>query len=286
MLAVMGCCAIPAGAQQPGQKTFSSAMEASRALVEAVKADDQPELLKILGPGAKRIVSSGDAAEDKADRAEFLRKYQEMHRLVNEPDGMTTIYIGAENWPMPIPLAGKNGVWYFDTPAGEHEILYRRIGKNELAVIQLCHELVDAQKEYYAKPHDGDSARRYAQKIFSDPNKHNGLYWKSGSGEGESPIGPMVAAAASEISTGDATHKSEPFQGYYFRLLAGPPMGEGNSHGFAFIAYPAEYRSSGVMTFVVDQDGVVYEKDLGRRTAEIEKAIVPFNRDATWHKAE
>jgi hypothetical protein len=283
LVAGAGCCAISASAQQPGQRTFSSAMEASKKLVEAMKADDQPELLKILGPDAKAILSSGDQAEDKGDRDDFIQKYQKMHRLVNEPDGMTTLYIGPENWPMPIPLAKKNGTWYFDTPAGKNEILYRRIGKNELSVIQLCHELVDAQREYYAQPHDGDAGRHYAQKVFSDSDKHNGLYWKPASGEGDSPIGPLVAAAAGD----GAVQKREPFQGYYFRLLSGPPAKtKGNAQGFVFLAYPAEYRASGVMSFLVDQDGIVYEKDFGPRTAEIANAIALTNRDATWHQVE
>jgi hypothetical protein len=283
LAAGMGWSAIPAAAQQPGQKTFSSATEASKSLVEALKAGDQPALLNILGPDSKNILSSGDAAEDKNERADFVQKYQQMHRLVNEPDGKTTLYIGAENWPTPIPLVQKNGAWYFDTSAGKQEILYRRIGKNELAVIQLCHELVDAQKEYYAKPHDGDSGKHYAEKFYSDPNKHNGLYWKPVSGEGDSPIGPLVASAA---DTSQADRKPQPFMGYYFRLLTGKEANaSGDSQGFAFVAYPDQYRSSGVMTFIVNQDGIVYEKDLGRRTAEIAKTIVQDNRDATWRKA-
>jgi hypothetical protein len=287
LAAGIGWCAIPAAAQQPGQKTFSSAAEASRSLVDALKADDQPALLNVLGADAKSILSSGDAVEDKNDRNDFIQKYQQMHRLVNEPDGKTTLYIGAENWPTPIPLAEQNGAWYFDTATGKREILYRRIGKNELAVIQLCRELVDAQKEYYAKPHDGDSSGHYAAKFYSDPNKHNGLYWKPVSGEGDSPIGPLVASAAADGSPNGADRKLQPFQGYYFRVLTGKEANaSGDSEGFAFLAFPAEYRSSGVMTFIVNQGGIVYEKDFGRRTAEIVKTIAQYNRDATWRKAD
>jgi hypothetical protein len=275
----IGLYPILAAAQQPAQKTFSSAGEASRSLIEALKTSDQAALLNILGPDAKSIVSSGDDAEDKKDRDDFVQKYQEMHRLVSEPDGMTTLYIGAVNWPTPIPLAQKNGAWYFDTSAGKREILYRRIGKNELAVIQLCHELVDAEKEYYGAPHDGDSGGHYAAKFYSDPNKHNGLYWKAVSGQTESPIGPLVAAAADESSTHEGDRKPQPFMGYYFRPLT-------VTQGFAFLAYPAEYRASGVMTFIVNQNGIVYEKDLGRNTAETVKTITQYNRDATWRKAD
>jgi hypothetical protein len=283
--------AFPATAQQSGQKTFSSTMEASKSLIAALKADDQPALLKILGPAAKDIISSGDPIEDKSNRAEFVEKYQQMHRLVIEPDGTTTLYIGAENWPTPIPLARKGNAWYFDTPAGKEEILYRRIGRNELSTIQVCHELVDAENEYHAQAHDGGSGE-YAQKLASDPGKHDGLYWQASAGESESPIGPLIA----EASMGSANdQKREPFNGYYFRVLKeenGPNgaqsfISDGKmTKGFAFVAYPAEYRSTGVMTFIVDQDGVVYEKDLGKRTPEIAGTLNAYLRDATWHKAE
>ncbi|HXM66499.1 MAG TPA: DUF2950 domain-containing protein [Candidatus Acidoferrum sp.] len=277
---------------QAGQETFSSAAEASHALVKAIRANDQAALLKVLGPNAKEIISSGDDAEDKQDRDEFVQKFRRMHRLVIEPDGSTTLYIGAENWPTPIPLMHKGDAWYFDTQAGKQEILYRRVGKNELAAIQVCRELVDAEKEYHAKAHDGD-APQYAQKLFSDPGKHNGLYWEESGGEGASPIGPLVAAAGTE---GSGEQKLEPFQGYYFQILKGEGgKGRGEhsyiedgkmTRGFAFVAYPAEYRSSGVMTFVVNQDGIVYEKDLGPRTAEIAKKLSRYDRDSSWRKAD
>lgn len=286
-------CSMSVTAQQPGQETFSSCAKASEALVVALKADDQAALLKILGPAGKDIVSSGDPQEDKDNRAEFVQRYERMHRLVLEPNGETTLYIGAENWPTPIPLLRKGNAWYFDTAAGKQEILYRRVGRNEMAVIQVCHELVDAQKEYYGQPHDGDSDHQYAGKFTSDPGKHNGLYWEVSAGETESPIGPLVAQAS---AMGNSTeHNPEPFHGYYFRILKGQKSSGGTrsyvkngkmTGGFAFIAYPAQYRSSGVMTFVVDQDGIVYEKDLGKRTEEIAKSLTMYSRDATWRKAD
>ena len=283
--------------ERSGQQTFSSAADASQALFTALQNDDQPALLKMLGPRAKDIVSSGDETEDKNDREQFVQKYQQMHRLVREPNGTTTLYVGAENWPTPIPLMHSANGWYFDTAAGKQEILYRRVGKNELAVIVVCHELVDAEKEYYGQPHDGGSDRQYAQKFFSDPDKHDGLYWKTASGDTDSPIGPLVAAAATEGYTRDANQESQPFQGYYFRVLKAQganATGGARSYvvdgkmtgGFAFIAYPAEYRSSGVMTFIVDQDGIVYEKDLGPKTAEMAKSLTRYDRDATWRKAD
>jgi hypothetical protein len=191
----------------------------------------------------------------------------------------------------------KGSSWYFDTAAGKQEILYRRIGKNELAVIQVCRELVDAENEYYSKPHDGDSGKQYAQKFFSDPDKHNGLYWKASAGEGESPIGPLVASAAAEGYVRDPDQTQQPFHGYYFRVLTGQRTsapGVARSYlvngkmtgGFAFVAYPAEYRSSGVMTFIVDKDGIVYEKDLGRNTAAIAKSLAQYDREASWRKSD
>ena len=286
-----------AAAQQSGQKTFSTAEEASSALVEALQKWDHPALLNILGADGKDILSSGDAVEDKEGREQFIQKYQQMHRLVIEPDGKTTLYIGAENWPTPIPLVHKGDAWYFDTPVGKQEILYRRVGRNELAVIQVCRELADAEKEYYPQPHDGDSANQYAQKLISDPGKHNGLYWNPSPGESESPIGPLMAAAATEGYAADASRKTEPFHGYYFRVLTRQGVNAAHAErsyivdgkmtrGFAFLAYPAEYRVSGVMTFIVDQDGVVYEKDLGRHTAQLAKDITRYGRDATWRKAD
>lgn len=289
---VMALAPASAAAQQSGQETFASAGKASHALVAALKADDESTLLKILGPDAKEVVSSGDPAEDKDNRAEFVKKYEQMHRLVTEPNGETTLYIGAENWPTPIPLVHKGNAWYFDTPAGKQEILYRRVGRNELAVIQVCHELVDAQKQYYGQAHDGNSTHVYAEKFRSDPGKQNGLYWEVSAGETESPIGPLVAEAS---AMGLSDRKPQPFHGYYFRILTGKKGAGGTKSyiqdgkmigGFAFLAYPAEYRNSGVMTFIVDQHGVVYEKDLGKRTPAVARTLSAYSHDASWHQAD
>jgi hypothetical protein len=292
-LAILGvgaaCFATPAPAQQAGQKTFPFATDAARTLVQALQDNDQSALLNILGPDSKDIISSGDEVEDKNERDAFVKKYHEMNRIVTEPDGKTTLYIGPENWPTPIPLAQKGGQWYFNTDAGRKEILYRRIGKNELAVIQVCLELVDAQKEYYAQQHDGNSGHQYAHKISSDPGKHDGLYWPMSAGDKESPIGPLVASAEAEGYTKDPDHKPQPFQGYYFRMLKTARTGAsggGTAHGFAFEAYPAEYRASGVMTFLVDQSGIVYEKDLGAHTGTVAVTLTSTNRDASWRKAD
>jgi Protein of unknown function (DUF2950) len=279
-------------AQQTGQKTFSSPEDASHALVTAAQGNDEKTMLDILGPDGKQIVSSGDETEDASSRANFVEKYQEMHRLVKEPDGTTTLYIGAENWPTPIPLVNKGNSWYFDTEAGKKEILYRRIGQNEISSIRVCQELVESQKEYYSAQHD-----EYAEKIFSDEGQHNGLYWKVADGAPESPIGPLVAAAVAEgysKSQGDAP---TPYQGYYFHILTrqgknGPSGAKSYvvngkmTGGFAFVAYPAEYRSSGVMTFIVNQDGVVYEKDLGKKTDVVAKNMKEYNPNSGWRESD
>jgi hypothetical protein len=279
-------------AQQAGQKTFSSAEDASKALASAAQNNDEKAMLDILGPDGKEIISSGDAIEDAHARANFAEKYQQMHRLMKEPDGMTTLYIGAENWPSPIPLVHKGNSWYFDTDAGKKEILYRRVGRNEMSAIRICQELVAAQKEYYASQHD-----EYAQKIFSDSGQHNGLYWKAAESEPQSPIGPLVAAAVAEGYKKGEGQPTTPYRGYFFRVLArqGKNAAGGSKKyvvngkmtaGFAFLAFPAEYRSSGVMTFIVGEDGVVYEKDLGAKTEIVAKAMKEYNPGVGWKKSE
>jgi hypothetical protein len=287
-----GGLATRAMAQQPGQKTFPSPDDASNALVTAAQNNDEKAMLEILGPAEKQIVSSGDETEDAESRANFVQKYQEMHRLVKEPDGTVVLYIGAANWPTPIPLVNKGDSWYFDTEAGKKEILYRRVGRNEISTIGVCQELVAAEKEYRSAQHTA-----YAQKIFSDEGQHNGLYWKVAEGEPQSPIGPLVASAVAEGYAKTQDGAPTPYHGYYYHILTrqgknGP--GGAKSYivdgkmtaGFAFVAYPAEYRSSGVMTFIVSEDGVVYQKDLGRKTDVLAKAMKEYNPNSTWKKAE
>jgi hypothetical protein len=280
-------------AQQSGQKTYSSAEDAAQALFSATKSDDKQAMLAVLGPNAHKIVSSGDDVEDQATRSNFATKFEEMHRLVTEPDGTTTLYIGAENWPTPIPLVQKNGVWYFDTDAARREIVYRRIGENEMSAIRVCEELAKAQKEYYAKQNNV-----YAAKFVSDEGTHNGLYWLGANNEYDSPIGPLVAnAGSSEGTAANLKTGPVPFRGYFFRILdrqgKDAPGGamdymEGGklTKGFAFVAYPAVYKDSGVMTFIVSSDGVVYEKNLGKHTEAEAKAMREFNPDSTWTKTD
>ena len=287
-----GCFPSRSMGQQHGQKTFSSAEEASDALVAATRGNDEKAMLEILGSDGKQIISSGDEAEDAQNRANFAQKYQEMHRLVKEPDGTTTLYIGAENWPTPIPLVNKGNIWYFDTEAGKQEILYRRVGLNELSAIRICQELVAAQKEYYSAQHN-----EYAQKIFSDEEQRNGLYWKAADGEPQSPIGPLVAWAVAVEDAKSRDAAPVPYRGYFYHILTAQGKnapGSAKSYivngkmteGFAFVAYPAEYRSSGVMTFIVGPDGVVYQKDLGPKTEVLVKSMKEYNPDSSWEKAE
>jgi hypothetical protein len=289
---LLGCLPAAGLAQPPGQRTFSSAEQASNALVAAMQSNDEKSLQEFLGPDASQIISSGDEAEDAHARANFVQRYLEMHRLVNEPDGTTILYIGARNWPTPIPLVHHANVWYFDTEAGKSEILYRRIGRNEMSSIRVCRELAAAELEYHDAQHS-----EYAQAIFSDEGQHNGLYWKVAAGEPPSPIGPLVAHAVArgyDLGRGGAP---TPYRGYYFHILTmqGKNAPGGAKHyivdvkmtaGFAFVAYPAEYRSSGVMTFIVGSDGVVYQKDLGKTTDAIAASMKQYDPDSTWRRAD
>jgi hypothetical protein len=287
-----GCLVTRAVAQQAGQKTFSSPEDASKALFMAAKDNNEKTMLEILGPGGKQIVSSGNETEDSESRADFALRYEEMHRLVQEPDGSTVLYIGAENWPTPIPLVKKGNSWYFDTEAAKKEILYRRIGRNELSAIRVCQQLVAAQKEYYSAEHN-----QFAQKISSDQGQHDGLYWEAAAGEPQSPVGPLVALAAAKDHIKSLEGGPTPYRGYYYRILTRQgkdASGGAKSYlvdgkmtgGFAFVAYPAAYRSSGVMTFIVNQDGVIYQKDLGKQTLMLVDAMQAYNPNSSWQKVE
>jgi hypothetical protein len=259
-------------AQQPRPKTFSSCEEASRALLVAVQNQDQQALTEILGAGRESVLS-GDEVQDQLDRDLFIQKYQQMHRLVREPDRTTVLYIGAENWPFPFPLVSENSAWYFEPEAGRQEVLFRRIGENEVTAIQTCSALVLAAKQPQTKPDADDPVSRYAQSLVRT---------------GRDASNPVPASRDKD---------SDPFHGYYFRRLTrqgkNAPGGVKNYNsntektgGFAFVAYPVEYRSSGVTTFIINQDGVVYEKDLGPNTAKLAKAMTAYHPDRTWHAAK
>jgi hypothetical protein len=260
-------------AQTPGQKTFASSKEATDALVQALKQNDSSSLVAILGEGSQPIVSSGDEVADKAARDTFLKRYNVKHSLVSSGDHQFTLNVGTDDWPLPIPLVDKAGKWYFDGVAGRAEILYRRIGHNEIDAIDVCKGVVAAQHDYAASAHDGNPAGTYAQRVVSSPGKQDGLYWEVKAGESQSPAGPMLADASAQGY--DVSGKHTPYHGYYYRMLKNPG-------GFAFLAYPAEYRSSGVMTFVVTQDGIIHEKNLGEKSAEIAQQIGQYQIDNTW----
>lgn len=284
-------------AQQGGEKTFASPGAAALALYDAVKSNDDKALTEIFGSGTNDIIHTGDDVADKNARANFIRRYDQMHRVVIEPDQTATLYVGAENWPLPIPIVkNSSGAWYFDTETGKKEVLYRRVGRNENDAIDTLHGLVDAQHDYASEPRDGDKTKHFALKFVSDEGKHNGLYWKTSDSEPPSPIGPLIISAATEgynVQQG----KQAPYHGYYFRILTrqGPAAKGGArdyvvngklTRGFAFVAYPAAYRNSGVMTFCVNQDGVVYQKDLGPDTAKLAAAMTEYNPDKSWANAD
>jgi hypothetical protein len=260
-------------AQAEGQKTFSSSRDALTTFIQAVRSGDPSELGAILGPGSEQIVASSDSVADKAAREAFLKWYNEGHSLVPLHNGELTLEVGKNNWPLPIPLAHKGGQWYWDGQAGKDEILYRRIGHNELAAISVCEGIVAAQHDYAASAHDGKPAGSYATRIVSEAGRQNGLYWEVKEGEPQSPAGPMIADAADEGY--DTSGQRTPYHGYYYRMLP-------SASGFGFVAYPADYRSSGVMTFLVSQKGVIYQKDLGDKTVNIAEHMASYDPDKTW----
>jgi hypothetical protein len=277
------------------QTVFASPIEAVTALVEAIKINDQPALRVILGPDGTALVSSGDTVADTQSRQGFLQAYNEANKVVLEGDTQATLVIGTDEWPMPIPLIKSKTGWQFDTKQGEEEILARRIGRNELAAIQVCLAIVDAEREYAAKDVDGDGLLEYAPKFVSTVGKRDGLYWKTAADEPPSPLGPLLAAAANEGYTSESNLPA-PYHGYFYRIL----MRQGNDApggaydyvvndkmigGFAVIAYPARYRVSGIMSFMVNQDAVVYEKDLGENTAALASKMMVFNPDPSWKRS-
>lgn len=288
LIAVTGC-----KSKKESTRTFASPDEAGSALQAAAKADDQAALREIFGPDAKEVTSSGDAIQDKNTAAAFADAYTVMHRWRTMGDGKQILLVGYTNFPFPIPLSrNQDGRWFFDTPAGKEEILNRRIGRNELAIIDVCNAVANAQFQYFSQAHDGAPAKQYAQKFISDPGKHNGLYWEPKPGQAPSPLGPLAAYATAEgYNVKPDAHV--PFHGYYFHMLKGQtaktPGGAREyvtngkmTGGFAFVAYPAEYGNSGVMTFIINQDDVLLQKDLGTNTSQVATAMTEFDPDSNW----
>jgi Protein of unknown function (DUF2950) len=276
---------------EAGPKTFATPDDAGAALVAAAKANDRNTLLAIFGSDSADLIFSGDAAQDKQTAGNFTTAYQTMNRWRKQTDSSEVLVVGADNNPFPIPLRkNSGGQWYFDTAAGKAEILARRIGDNELATIDVINAMADAQAQYMAQRHDG--VKQYAQKFVSDEGKQNGLYWKSAEGQPRSPLGPLVAFASTEGFTPQAG-KQQPFHGYFYRVLTkqgADAKGGAKDYivngkmtgGFAFIAYPEKYGDTGIATFIIDQSGAAYEKDLGKGTIESATAVTEFNPDKTW----
>jgi hypothetical protein len=273
------------------QERFATPDEAVTALVMASKSGDQAGVLRILGPGSQDIVSSGDPVADAAARKRVIDAYDAKHQVVMEGNDKAALVIGNEEWPFPIPLVRADGRWSFDTAAGRDEILFRRIGRNELSTIQTVLAFVDAEQDYAEKGIGGNGV--YAQRIVSRPGKKDGLYWPVEAGEEQSPLGELAADAAAEGYR--AGQQRIPYHGYYYKILtrqgASAPGGaidyvvRGNMiGGFALVAWPAEYRNSGVMTFLVNHQGRIYEKDLGPGTIGIASSMTTFNPDSSWHQ--
>jgi hypothetical protein len=277
------------------QQTYKTPEAAVDALVATAKSDDQKAALLVLGRDGEDIISSGDKVSDDAARQRFVASYDAKHQIAMESDGKAILVIGDNDYPFPIPLLRKDGQWSFDTEAGRRQILYRRIGHNELETIQTCLAYVDAQNEYAEKDRTGAGAGVYAERLVSEPGKKDGLYWPTAQGEEESPLGELFAAASRQgYRTGEGR---TPYHGYYYKILTrqGSAAAGGSADyvvsgkmigGFALVAYPAHYRNSGVMTFLVNHNGTVFQKDFGAKTAELAEAMTSFNPDPTWKKVE
>ena len=276
------------------QLSFETPEQATAALVTALEQRDVPTFRRLLGFGAGEIVSSGDTVADQKDREAFLARYRVRHELVaGGPDDLI-LQVGEDNWPVPVPLVRREGRWRFDGEAAVHELKARRIGANELRTIDVMRGFVLAQNEYAASGHDGAPPGIYAQVLRSEPGRQNGLYWEVAAGEPQSPAGPFLAAAAAEgyRAAGSASTPA-PYHGYVYRMLfsQGPSATGGAqdyivdgklTRGFALLAYPSEYGTTGVMTFLVNHDGLVWQRNLGQQTSELAAAIKQFNPDSTW----
>lgn len=285
----------PALAAKPKQKVFPSPEAAVEAFVQALRGHDEKALLAQLGPGSEPLISSGDAVDDRERRETFVRLYDEKNRLETVGERKVIVHVGNKDWPFPIPIVKTGSSWRFDTKAGKQEILNRRVGENELEAMQTCLAIVDAQREYAAMDRDGDGLLEYARKFESAPGRHDGLYWAAAPGEKPSPLGPLVAQARSEgYRKGE---KTVPYNGYFFRILTEQgKSAKGGSYsylvkdrmvgGFAVVAYPATYAVTGVKTFIVNHEGVVYQKDLGPGTVKKAEAMKAYNPDKTWEKAQ
>jgi hypothetical protein len=287
--------AVPSFAATAKGKVFPTPDQAVEALVTAVREGNKEDIVAILGPGSEEIVSSGDAVVDNESRERFLTFYDKKHRINRGKSGKAMLVLGEQEYPFPIPLVKSGKGWSYDAKAGRDEILNRRIGRDELAVIDVLHAYVEAQRDYASRDANRNGIADFAGKIRSSPGKKDGLYWEAGEGEEESPLGPLAAKAASEGYQKPESEEPIPFHGYYYKILtAQGKHAKGGAYdyvvngkmilGFAMVAYPAQYGSSGIMTFVVNQDGVVYQKNLGKNTAGIASAMKLYDPDLSWKK--
>jgi hypothetical protein len=290
LLAVLCAAGVSAAVKDP--RAFASPDDAVTALIAALEKNDTAALDMLLGPNSSDVVSSGDDVADANARADFVAQFKEKHALVPQGSQSMTLVVGDDDWPLPVPIVAKDGQWYLDGAAGADEIVYRRIGRNELGAIAVCRGFIDAQLEYAAGGHDGNEPGLFAAKLRSDPGKQNGLYWPTAQGEPPSPAGEAIARAAAEGYKA-VTGKRTPYHGYYYRMLfaqgdnanggAQEYFVEGKlTQGIALLAWPADYAASGVMSFIVDEEGIVYQKDLGEDTAAAAEAIQVFDPDGSW----
>jgi hypothetical protein len=278
-----------------GQKTFPSSLEAVQALVTAARSGDPAQLEPILGSQAKELISSGDLGQAKQVLADFVKAYGQKHSISIEAQGIEYLQVGPGNWPFPFPIVRDGKMWYFDVDRGNEEIVYRRVGRNELGAIAVCEGYVQGQIEYASKGHDRNPSGIYASRFHSDAGEQDGLYWVTSEGKPASPMGPLVADAAAEPQQSGTS--VAPYYGYLYKILtAQGPEAEGGAKsyivdgkltgGFALVAYPAHYGSSGIMTFIVNQDGVIYQQDLGDSTADLASQITAYNPDSSWNAAQ
>ncbi len=277
------------------QASFTLPEDGIAALVDAVRLNNLPLLNVILGPAGSKLTSSGDADADKRRRESFIKAYDAAHKLVREGDSKAVLLIGKDEWPMPIPLVRNGNAWRFDTRQGEREILHRRIGRNELAATKVCLAILDAEHEYAAGDIDRDGVPEYAPRFLSTPGKRDGLFWRVNEGEPPSPLGPLLAAAAAEGRSRSGSRTLEPYHGYFYKIMTAQGKaapGGARSYivkgkmigGFAVVAYPARYGNSGITSFIVNQDGLVYENNLGKNSAAIASRMNVFNPDASWKR--
>jgi len=287
--------AAPAFAAAAKQSVYPTPEEAVKELIAAVKSHDTKAMLGILGPGSGAIVQSGDAVADKAGRERLVKAYEEANKLEKSGDAKAVLSIGKDGWPFPVPIVKGAAGWRFDAKEGREEILNRRIGRNELNVVQVLQAFVDAQREYYLRNPQGDKLLQYAQKVASTQGKRDGLYFPTKAGERPSPLGPLVDSARAVGYKKSEGGQPIAYHGYHYRILKGQgPDAKGGAYdyvvqgrmigGFALIAWPASYENSGVMTFMVNHDGVVFEKDLGPDTAAAVQKITKFNPDKSWKR--